>query len=163
MFKTVELTKKWTDIEKGILELWEDKNIFQQSLDQNVENEHFVFFEGPPTANGKPGIHHILARAYKDLVCRYKTMQGYYVPRKAGWDTHGLPVELEVEKRLKINGKHEIEEYGIEKFIEKCKEVYLPIRDSGKTMQQSVLGIGLTWNILILLVRIHILNQFGGD
>ena len=122
MFKTVELTKKWTDIEKGILELWEDKNIFQQSLDQNVENEHFVFFEGPPTANGKPGIHHILARAYKDLVCRYKTMQGYYVPRKAGWDTHGLPVELEVEKRLKINGKHEIEEYGIEKFIEKCKE-----------------------------------------
>ncbi|MCK5847597.1 MAG: isoleucine--tRNA ligase [Caldisericia bacterium] len=122
MFTKVELQKNWTEAEKEVLALWKSKEIFAQSIEQTKDNERFVFFEGPPTANGKPGIHHILARAYKDLICRYKSMQGFYVPRKAGWDTHGLPVELEVEKSLKIDSKSQIEEFGIDKFIEKCKE-----------------------------------------
>lgn len=122
MFTKVDLEKPWMDIEVDILNGWDTKKIFEQSLEQTKGYPPFVFFEGPPTANGKPGIHHILARAYKDLVCRYKTMDGFYVARKAGWDTHGLPVELEVEKKLKIEGKNQIEEYGLAKFIEQCKE-----------------------------------------
>ena len=102
MFSKVDLEKPWMNAELDILKLWDEKKIFNQSLEITKELPTFVFFEGPPTANGKPGIHHILARAYKDLVCRYKTMDGFHVARKAGWDTHGLPVELEVEKRLQI-------------------------------------------------------------
>jgi isoleucyl-tRNA synthetase len=122
MFSKVDLEKPWMNVELDILKLWDEKKIFNQSLEITKALPTFVFFEGPPTANGKPGIHHILARAYKDLVCRYKTMDGFHVARKAGWDTHGLPVELEVEKRLQIEGKKQIEEYGLAKFIEKCKE-----------------------------------------
>ncbi len=122
MFNKVNLKQPWPAIEEEILACWEREKVFQKSLELNQGKPKFVFYEGPPTANGKPGIHHVLARIYKDLVCRYKSMQGYYVPRKAGWDTHGLPVELEVEKRLKISGKHEIEEYGIDRFIEECKK-----------------------------------------
>lgn len=122
MFTKVNLEKEWKSIEEEILAFWEEKQIFKASLKNRDEGEKFVFFEGPPTANGKPGIHHVLARIYKDMVCRYKTMQGFYVERKAGWDTHGLPVELEVEKRLKISGKNEIEKFGIAEFIEECKK-----------------------------------------
>ena len=91
-------------------------------LERSAGRPDFVFYEGPPTANGEPGIHHVISRTIKDLVCRYKTMQGYRVERKAGWDTHGLPVELEVEKELGLNSKPKIEEYGIEKFNAKCRE-----------------------------------------
>jgi isoleucyl-tRNA synthetase len=109
-------------IEEKILKFWEKKKIFEKSLKKKAVKGDFVFYEGPPTANGRPGIHHVLARIYKDIVCRYKTMRGYYVERKAGWDTHGLPVELEVEKEIGITGKPDIEKYGIDKFNQKCKE-----------------------------------------
>jgi len=106
--------------EERIIRFWKKNQIFEKSLKK--EGGDFVFYEGPPTANGKPGIHHILARAYKDIICRYQTMKGKRVLRKAGWDTHGLPVELSVEKELGLKNKKEIEEYGVDKFNEKCKE-----------------------------------------
>ncbi|QTL98059.1 isoleucine--tRNA ligase [Iocasia frigidifontis] len=108
--------------EKQIAEHWDKINLLEKSISSREGKDSFVFYEGPPTANGKPGIHHVLARALKDAVCRYKTMQGYQVRRKAGWDTHGLPVEIEVEKQLDLNNKTEIEDYGIGKFNEKCRE-----------------------------------------
>jgi isoleucyl-tRNA synthetase len=109
-------------MEKEVLKFWEKESIFEKTLKKTKDGKSFVFFEGPPTANGKPGIHHVLARAYKDIILRYKTMQGFFVERKAGWDTHGLPVELQVEKELKISGKPEIDKYGVEKFNKKCRE-----------------------------------------
>ncbi len=110
------------DKELEILKFWQDNKIFDASLQKPSPMGNFVFYEGPPTANGKPGIHHVLARVFKDLIPRYKTMQGYHVERKSGWDTHGLPVELQVQKELGLQGKPEIEAYGIEKFNEKCRE-----------------------------------------
>ena len=117
-----DLTEDPLEREEEIMDFWEEEEIFQRSVDQNEDNEEWVFYEGPPTANGKPHFGHLMARVYKDLFPRYKTMQGYHVERKGGWDTHGLPVELEVEKDLGLENKEEIEEYGIEKFVEKCKE-----------------------------------------
>ncbi|HOO96517.1 MAG TPA: isoleucine--tRNA ligase [Caldisericia bacterium] len=104
------------------LEFWKETCILQRTIEWRKDSPHFVFFEGPPTANGSPGIHHCLSRIYKDTVCRYKTQTGYRVDRKAGWDTHGLPVEIQVEKELGLSGKEQIEDYGIEAFIKKCKE-----------------------------------------
>jgi isoleucyl-tRNA synthetase len=109
-------------LEEKILEFWEKEKIFQKTQRRKKGQKTFVFYEGPPTANGRPGIHHVLARTLKDLFPRYKTMQGYYCLRKAGWDTHGLPVELEIEKELGISGKKQIEDYGIEKFNKKCRQ-----------------------------------------
>lgn len=108
--------------EERILEFWRANNIFNKSVEGRKGGKEFVFYEGPPTANGKPGIHHLEARAFKDAIPRYKTMRGFHVRRKGGWDTHGLPVELQVEKALGLNSKKAIEEYGIAKFNEKCKE-----------------------------------------
>jgi isoleucyl-tRNA synthetase len=110
--------------EEEILKFWEENKIFEKSIDktQNKSEKKFIFYEGPPTANGKPGIHHMESRAFKDVIPRYKTMRGFHVRRKGGWDTHGLPVELEVEKELKFKSKKEIEKYGIAKFNKKCKE-----------------------------------------
>nr|WP_199229086.1 isoleucine--tRNA ligase [Sporanaerobacter acetigenes] len=110
------------DRESQISDYWNEINLLEKSINSRDEDNQFVFFEGPPTANGKPGIHHVMARTLKDVVCRYKTMEGYQVKRKAGWDTHGLPVEIEVEKQLKLNKKQDIEDYGIEKFNKQCKE-----------------------------------------
>src|SRR3989338_4762755 len=119
------------DIEKQILKFWKESNAFKRSVERrsktrtSTNGQHkgsFVFYEGPPTANGKPGIHHVEARSFKDIICRYKTMQGFRVERRGGWDTHGLPVELEIEKALGINNKKEIEQYGVAKFNKKCKE-----------------------------------------
>ncbi|HUC88767.1 MAG TPA: class I tRNA ligase family protein [Candidatus Paceibacterota bacterium] len=107
--------------EEKILEFWKENNIFEKSLIKNSPKGEYVFYEGPPTANGKPGIHHLEARAFKDVIPRYKTMQGYHVRRKGGWDTHGLPVELQVEKKLGLSSKKAIEEYGIAKFNHECK------------------------------------------
>ena len=101
---------------------WEKEDLLGRCVSERNDAPIFQFYEGPPTANGKPGIHHVLARTLKDSVCRYKTMQGYQVSRKAGWDTHGLPVEIEVEKQLGFTGKQDIEAYGIQPFNEKCKE-----------------------------------------
>ena len=96
---------------------WEENDIFQKSMDKREGCQEYMFYDGPPTANGKPHIGHVLTRVIKDMIPRYRTMKGYYVPRKAGWDTHGLPVELEVEKMLGLDGKEQIEEYGVEPFI----------------------------------------------
>ena len=106
-----------------ILRFWDDNAIFEKSISTRKGNTPFVFFEGPPSANGLPGIHHVMSRAIKDIFCRYKTMQGFEVERKAGWDTHGLPVEIEVEKELGIDGKEQVLEYGVDKFNKKCKEL----------------------------------------
>jgi isoleucyl-tRNA synthetase len=108
--------------EEEVLEFWKENKIFEKSLEKEAPKGEYVFYEGPPTANGKPGIHHLEARAFKDAIPRYKTMQGYHVRRKGGWDTHGLPVELQVEKKLELTSKKAIEEYGIAKFNKKCKE-----------------------------------------
>ncbi len=110
------------EMEKKILKFWEENKIFEESMEIRKKSPRFVFFEGPPYANGKPGIHHVLGRVFKDLFCRYKTMRGFLVERKAGWDTHGLPVEIATEKELEFKTKKEIENYGIEKFNQKCHE-----------------------------------------
>ncbi|MGI6722632.1 MAG: isoleucine--tRNA ligase [Anaerovoracaceae bacterium] len=110
------------EVQSAQADKWEREDMLGKSISTREGNPDFVFYEGPPTANGKPGIHHVIARTLKDSVCRYKTMQGYKVKRKAGWDTHGLPVEIEVEKQLGMNGKQDIEKYGIKEFNEKCKE-----------------------------------------
>ncbi|MCG8538642.1 MAG: isoleucine--tRNA ligase [Clostridia bacterium] len=108
--------------EKRISDFWDEIDVLEKCVETREGQKSFVFYEGPPTANGRPGIHHVISRTLKDSVCRYKTMQGYQVKRKAGWDTHGLPVEIEVEKELNLNNKQDIEEYGIDKFNEKCRE-----------------------------------------
>lgn len=113
---------KFPKLEEKILKFWKEKNIFKKTLEKDSPKGDFIFYEGPPTANGRPGIHHVLARAFKDAIPRFKTMQGYHVPRKAGWDTHGLPVELQVEKEIGISGKPDIEKFGVEEFNKKCKE-----------------------------------------
>jgi isoleucyl-tRNA synthetase len=122
VFEKVDQKVSFPELEKQLMARWKEENTFQRSLDLRAGKPRFVFYEGPPTANGKPATHHILARAFKDLFPRYKTMKGFYVERKAGWDTHGLPVEIEVEKKLNISGKFDIEnEIGIERFNELCR------------------------------------------
>ncbi len=122
MFKELGTRFNLPAIEEQVLEYWEKNDIFQKSISTRNADKPFIFYEGPPTANGRPGIHHVLARTVKDIVCRLKTMQGYRVERKAGWDTHGLPVEIEVEKQLGIEKKDDIGAYGVEKFNIKCRE-----------------------------------------
>ena len=121
-FEPVPSRVSFPQQEEAILGLWKDRDIFRRSVEERPEDNVFSFYEGPPTANGNPGIHHVLARVFKDLVPRYRTMRGYRVPRKGGWDTHGLPVELEVEKALGLTSKQEIEAYGVERFNEECRE-----------------------------------------
>ncbi len=121
-FTEIKSPVHFPDLEKKILAFWDDRRIFEKSIQSRPESRPFVFYEGPPTANGKPGIHHVLARSIKDAVCRFQTMRGYRVERKAGWDTHGLPVEIEVEKRLGIESKDQIEKYGVDKFNAECRE-----------------------------------------
>ncbi len=122
MYQKVSTDLNFVDREKLVEKFWKDNDIFRKSMENNKEGETYTFYDGPPTANGKPHIGHVLTRVIKDMIPRYRTMKGYMVPRKAGWDTHGLPVELEVEKLLGLNGKDQIEEYGMEPFICKCKE-----------------------------------------
>ena len=126
------------DREKKVIEFWKENKIFEKSIEQNEGKEEFSFYDGPPTANGKPHIGHILTRVMKDMIPRYKTMKGYHVLRKAGWDTHGLPVELEVEKLLGMDGKEEIEKYGIEPFIKKCKESVWKYKGEWEKMSDRV-------------------------
>lgn len=122
MFKPVSPRLNVTLSEEEVLRFWKQKDIFHETMKQREGGPEYVFFEGPPTANGKPGIHHVLARAFKDIFPRYKTMRGYHVSRRGGWDTHGLPVEIEVEKKLGFTNKQQIEDYGIEKFNKLCRE-----------------------------------------
>ncbi len=122
MFEPVGSKTNFPQLEENILGLWKDKNVFARSLEARRGGPRFVFYEGPPTANGSPGIHHVLARVFKDIIPRYKTMKGYYAPRIAGWDTHGLPIELEVERELGLANKKDIEDFGIAQFNARCRE-----------------------------------------
>lgn len=122
MYEKVSTNLNFVEREKKTEQFWKDNDIFRKSMENRKEGETYTFYDGPPTANGKPHIGHVLTRVIKDMIPRYKTMKGYMVPRKAGWDTHGLPVELEVEKLLGLDGKEQIEEYGLDPFISKCKE-----------------------------------------
>jgi isoleucyl-tRNA synthetase len=122
MFREVNSKINFAQLEEGIVRFWKERSIFDKSIAIREEGPHYTFYEGPPTANGSPGVHHVPARVYKDAVCRYKTMKGYHVPRKAGWDTHGLPVELEVESSLAFTSKTQIEEYGVARFNDHCRQ-----------------------------------------
>ena len=122
MYQKVDTNLNFVQREKKTKKFWDAEHIFEKSMKEREGSPMYTFYDGPPTANGKPHIGHVLTRVIKDMIPRYRTMKGYEVPRKAGWDTHGLPVELEVEKKLGLNGKEQIEEYGIEPFIKECKE-----------------------------------------
>ena len=127
LYTKVSTNLNFVEREKETRRFWEANKIFEKSIDERANGENFTFYDGPPTANGKPHIGHVLTRVIKDMIPRYRTMKGNRVLRKAGWDTHGLPVELEVEKKLGIDGKDQIESYGLEPFIAHCKDCpYLP-------------------------------------
>ncbi|MCR4431653.1 MAG: isoleucine--tRNA ligase [Tepidanaerobacteraceae bacterium] len=138
MFRKVEPTMNFAPIEEKILEFWKQNDIFKKSIENRQDAPDYVFYEGPPTANGMPHAGHVLTRVVKDLIPRYRTMLGYRVDRKAGWDTHGLPVELEVEKQLGISGKPEIEKYGVEDFIKKCKASVFTYEQEWRRMTERV-------------------------
>ena len=123
MYKPLAEKFTYPSLEHDVLDFWDKNKIFEQTLEERKDSPYFTFYEGPPTVNGKPGIHHMMARTIKDAICRYKTMQGFYVRRQAGWDTHGLPVEIQVEKELGIKNKQELEEFGIEKFNNACRDL----------------------------------------
>src|SRR5512139_1720643 len=121
MFKPLSDKVNYHELESQVLAFWDERGIFAKSLSSRAGRPVFSFYEGPPTANGRPGIHHVMSRTLKDLVCRYKTMRGFQVHRKAGWDTHGLPVEIEVEKSLGFKHKDDIVKYGVAKFNDECR------------------------------------------
>lgn len=138
MFKAVTSKIDIEALEREQLDFWRDKEVFRRSMDERKGGERYVFYEGPPTANGRPGTHHVLARAFKDMFPRYHTMNGAYVLRKGGWDTHGLPVEIEVEKELGFTHKHEIEEYGIARYNEKCRESVFRYIDQWEKLTERI-------------------------
>ena len=138
MYKKVDSNLNFVEREKKICEFWKENDIFQKSIDERCGCETYTFYDGPPTANGKPHIGHVLTRVIKDMIPRYRTMKGYKVLRKAGWDTHGLPVELEVEKKLGLDGKEQIEGYGLEPFIEQCKESVWKYKGMWEDFSQTV-------------------------
>src|SRR5574344_2759633 len=126
------------DREQATSKYWEDINLLNLSTETRKDGPHYVFYDGPPTANGKPGIHHVIARTLKDMTSRYKNMKGYKVLKKAGWDTHGLPVEIEVEKALGFHDKNDIEKYGIKEFNEKCKESVWKYKTEWEKMTREI-------------------------
>jgi isoleucyl-tRNA synthetase len=138
MYDKVSTNLNFVEREKKTVQFWQEHDIFQKSMEQRKQGETYTFYDGPPTANGKPHIGHVLTRVIKDMIPRYRTMKGYMVPRKAGWDTHGLPVELEVEKKLGLNGKEQIEEYGMEPFIKECKESVWKYKGMWETFSDAV-------------------------
>ena len=138
MYDKVTTNLDFVEREKEILSFWKENKIFEKSIEIREGSPRFTFFDGPPTANGKPHIGHIITRVVKDIIPRYKTMKGYKVLRKAGWDTHGLPVELEIEKQLGISGKPQIENYGVEPFIKKCKESVFKYETEWREMSDRV-------------------------
>ncbi len=138
MYQKVDTNLNFVDREKEVGLFWKENNIFRKSMDARKDGPTYTFYDGPPTANGKPHIGHVLTRVIKDMIPRYRTMKGYMVPRKAGWDTHGLPVELEVEKLLGLDGKEQIEEYGLDPFIGKCKESVWQYKGMWEDFSQTV-------------------------
>jgi isoleucyl-tRNA synthetase len=144
MFKPVSPKLNVTSMEESVLRFWKQREIFRKTVEQRKGRPEYVFYEGPPTANGKPGVHHVLARVFKDMFPRYKIMRGYHCSRRGGWDTHGLPVEIEVEKQLGFNNKQQIEEYGIDKFNELCKKsVFAYIQDWEKLTDRIAFWVDL--------------------
>ena len=137
-YKKIDSSKSFVDMEKDIAKLWKENNVIEKNFELNNGKEYFTFYDGPPTANGKPHVGHILTRVMKDIIPRYKVMKGYQVLRKAGWDTHGLPVELEIEKKLGISGKPQIEEYGVEKFVKECKGSVFTYVNMWKDMSEQI-------------------------
>ena len=138
MYQKVSTDLNFVDREKEVSEFWKENDIFKKSMENRKEGPTYTFYDGPPTANGKPHIGHVLTRVIKDMIPRYRTMKGYMVPRKAGWDTHGLPVELEVEKLLGLDGKEQIEQYGLDPFIKKCKESVWKYKGMWEDFSQTV-------------------------
>jgi isoleucyl-tRNA synthetase len=138
MFKEISTKVNFIQLEENILRFWKEQGIFNKSIEIRKKGPHYAFYEGPPTANGSPGVHHVLSRLYKDAVCRYKTMKGYHVPRKAGWDTHGLPVELEVESSLALTSKTQIEEYGVARFNDHCRQSVFKYIKEWETMTERL-------------------------
>lgn len=138
IFEPVSSRVRFPEVETRVLDFWREHDIFRKSVEQRPEERQFAFYEGPPTANGMPGIHHVLSRAFKDAIPRYKTMQGYRVPRKGGWDTHGLPVEVEVERQLGLHSKTEIERYGVEEFNRRCKESVFRYVDGWEKLTERI-------------------------
>ena len=138
MFNPVSSRVSFPELDAKVLQHWKEKDVFRRTETERPDAPLFMMYEGPPTANGSPGIHHVLARVFKDVICRYRTMKGYRVPRKGGWDTHGLPVELEVEKELGLKSKRDIEEYGIEEFNKKCRESVFRYVKEWETMTSRI-------------------------
>ena len=137
-FREVDVKSPASQREEAILAQWSAQDMVKLSVKEREGAPPFIFYEGPPTANGRPGIHHVLSRTIKDSVCRYKTMEGYQVNRKAGWDTHGLPVEIEVEKKLGLSSKQGIEEYGIERFNQQCRESVFTYEKEWRRMTERI-------------------------
>jgi len=138
MFHPVSSKVNFPQLEEKVLSLWKNRDVFKRSVDSRRGGPHFVLYEGPPTANGSPGIHHVLARVFKDIIPRYKVMKGYYAPRIAGWDTHGLPVELEVEKQLGFSSKADIDKYGIAQFNARCRESVFGYLEEWQAMTERI-------------------------
>ena len=161
MYNKVPANMNFVEREKNIEKFWEDEQIFKKSIDSRKQGPTYTFYDGPPTANGKPHIGHVLTRVIKDMIPRYRAMKGYMVPRKAGWDTHGLPVELEVEKMLGLDGKEQIEQYGLEPFIEHCKRVSGNTKECGKNSPTPLVS-GQTWSIRMLPTTTASLSLSGG-
>ena len=161
MYKNISPNVNFVEEEKKIKQFWDDNEIFEKSIIEKQDNAPYVFYDGPPTANGKPHIGHVLTRVIKDMIPRYRTMKGYMVPRKAGWDTHGLPVELEVEKMLGLDGKEQIEEYGLDPFFSHCKESVWSLRVCGRIFLKPS-AFGLIWKTLTLPMTTTLSNPNGG-
>ncbi|MDQ3081168.1 MAG: class I tRNA ligase family protein, partial [Gemmatimonadota bacterium] len=137
-FASLPADRSPDDLEQEMLARWKREDLFARTLEINSDSPEFVFFEGPPTANGQPGIHHVFSRTIKDLFCRHRAMRGFHVTRKAGWDTHGLPVEIEVEKKLGISGKQQIDEIGVEKFNQLCRESVWKYRAEWERLSERI-------------------------
>ena len=137
-YRPVDTAQSFPELEQKVLERWRERDVFHESIRRREGAEPFIFYEGPPTANGRPGSHHVLSRVFKDVFPRYKTMQGHYVPRKAGWDCHGLPVELEIEKELGFHNKHDIERFGVAEFNARCRESVLRYIDEWNELTERI-------------------------
>ena len=137
-YQPVDPAQSFPDLEQQVLARWRERDVFRESMRRREGSPPFVFYEGPPTANGRPGVHHVLSRVFKDVFPRFKTMRGHFVPRKGGWDCHGLPVELEIEKELGFRAKEDIERYGVAEFNAKCRESVLRYIDEWARLTERI-------------------------
>lgn len=161
MYQKVSTNLNFVDREKETKKFWEENDIFRKSMENRKEGPTYTFYDGPPTANGKPHIGHVLTRVIKDMIPRYRTMKGYMVPRKAGWDTHGLPVELEVEKLLGLMVRNRLKNTEWSPSLRNVRNLYGNIRECGRTFQEPLVS-GRIWRTLTLPMMITLLNPNGG-